>query len=175
MADKASNWVPLTNEKLYFAQIALSFFEEEQAKSSVFSQNRLVALEESAVAHLYNAYVGLLCELAAEHNVPFQSETLTLNQLNDALMKRDDGRREIAELLNLLAEPNSWLSRLHQSYRNRFVAKQKKSEYIGEEPELVSLIAIDVTEQEPEGLNLLDAHQAMKQLVEQVRSYRLED
>lgn len=175
MADKASNWVPLTNEKLYFAQIALSFFTEEQAKASVFSQNRLAALEESAVTHLYNAYIGLLCELAAEHNVPFQPDSLSLNQLNEALMKRDDGRREIAELLNLLAEPNSWLSRLHQTYRNRFVAKQKKSEYQGEEPELVSLVAIDITEQETEGLNLFDAHDAMKQLVDQIRSYRLED
>jgi hypothetical protein len=176
MADKASNWVPLTNEKLYFAQIALGYVEEEQAKDSVFSKNRLAALEESAMIHLHNAYVGLLCELAAEHNVAFHPEQITLNMLNDALMQRDDGRREIAELLGLLSEPNSWLSRLLQSYRNRFVAKQKKSEYQGEEPELVSIVAIDVSEEATtEGLNLFDAYRAMKQLIDQVRSYRLED
>ncbi|GLQ31019.1 DUF6586 family protein [Litoribrevibacter albus] len=176
MADKASNWVPLTNEKLYFAQVILDYLKDEQAKESVFSKNRIAALEESAVSHLYNAYIALLCELAAEHNVPFQVEQLTLNQLNEALMQRDDGRREIAELMALLSEPGSWLSRLHQSYRNRFVAKQKKSEYKGEEPELLSLVAIDASvDESEENLDLLGAYQAMKQLVDQVRSYRLED
>lgn len=176
MADKASNWVPLTNEKLYFAQVVLDYLKDEQAKESVFSKNRMAALEESAVSHLYNAYTALLCELAAEHNVPFQPDQLTLNQLNEALMQRDDGRREIAELMALLSEPGSWLSRLQQSYRNRFVSKQKKSEYKGEEPELLSIVAVDVSANEEfDSFDLWDAYQAMKQLVDHVRSYRLED
>ena len=176
MADKASNWVPLTNEKLYFAQIMLSYLEQEQQKDSVFGKNRIAALSESVETHLYNAYVSILCELAAEHSVPFQADTITLSALNDTLMQRDDGRREIAELLHLMEEPNSWLARLHQNYRNRFVSKQKKSEYEGETPELISTVAIDVAgSSEPEELNLFDAFKSMKALVDSIRSYRLED
>jgi hypothetical protein len=176
MADKASNWVPLTNEKLYFSQILLGYLKEEQEKASVFSKNRMAALEESVQIHLYNAYVSLLCELAAEHSLPFNAETLTLNELNTALMERDDGRREVAELLQLIEDPSSWLSQLLKGYRNRFISKQQKSEYQGETPELISAVAIDVTVQdEPESLDLHQAHIQLKTLVDSIRSYRLED
>lgn len=175
MADKASNWVPLTNEKLYFAHLMLAYIEQEQQVSSVFSKNKIAALEESAIMHLYNAYIGVLCELAAEHNVPFSADSISLSLINDALMQRDDGRREVAELLGLLEDPRSWLSRLIQSYRNRFVSKQEKSEYQGETPELISSIAIDVMGIEDETLNVVEAHHALKALVDDIRSYRLED
>jgi hypothetical protein len=177
MADKASNWVPLTNEKLFFAQTLLAYYKQEQSSSSLFAQSRLAALEESIVIHLYNAYQSLLCELAAEHSLVFKADQISLGWLNEQLQSRDDGRREIAELLSLVEQPSSWLSELFLTYQARFIAKQQKSEYQGEEPEKINVInAIEVVDDEKSvRVDLITIHECLKKLIDDVRSYRLED
>ncbi|GAA3911847.1 DUF6586 family protein [Litoribacillus peritrichatus] len=175
MADKASNWIPLTNEKLFFAQVILSYYQTEQQKQSTFGKNTLAGLAESAIAHLYNAYTGLLCELAAEHNLVFQPESITLNELNESLMTRDNGRRDIAELLALVEDQNSWLSGLLSRYRNRFISKQQKSEYKAEEPQLINAISVQSVEDAHSEFDIQAAYQSLKALVESIRSYRIED
>ena len=176
MVDKASNWVPLTNEKLFFAQTLLSYYQLEQEKNSAFSKNKLAGLEESIVSHLNNAYTALLCELAAEHDVPFQVEVITLNELNASLMKKDNGRRDIAELIALVEDQGSWLSKILRKHRNRFISKQEKSEYQGEQPEQINTIAIQsVEESEDSDFDVQSHYVSLKALVDSVRSYRMED
>ena len=178
MADKASNWVPLTNEKLFFAQTLLGYLQQEKDSASAFSANRVAALEESTVVHLYNAYQALLCELAAEHNLPFQAESISLQILNEGLQKRNDGRREIAELMALSDNANSWLPLLFNNYRQRFISKQVKSIYQGEQPadsaDLISAINIDAC-QAPVSFDLFHIYEQLKTLVNAIRAYRMED
>ncbi|HSC84381.1 MAG TPA: DUF6586 family protein [Pseudomonas sp.] len=100
-----------TNQKIFFAGLALENLRKAEAGQAMNAQGLAQAEREAALFHLYGAVLGLCHEIAgfyhlAEANAP--RVELLLNQL--ALEAAPSP--EMAELMELVQQPETWLARL---------------------------------------------------------------
>lgn len=100
-----------TNQKIYFAGLALEAMKKAGEGRAMNAQALLQAERESAVFHLYGALLGLCHEIAgfyrlSQASAPRVELVLTHQVLDEKAIP------ELAELVELAHAPQTWLAQL---------------------------------------------------------------
>ncbi|WP_166359337.1 DUF6586 family protein [Pseudomonas akapageensis] len=108
-----------TNQKIYFAGLALEALGKAQESRAMNAQALLQAERESALFHLYGALLGLCHEIAGFYRLPQanapRAELLLTPQVLESI-----AIPEMAELVELAQQPETWLAQLMSAYAALF-------------------------------------------------------
>jgi len=108
-----------TNQKLFFAGLALEAMAKAKTSGAMNAQGLETAEREAAVFHLYGALLGLCHEIAGYYRLPQanapRAETLLTPQVLEAI-----AIPEMAELVELAQQRETWLAQLLASYNALF-------------------------------------------------------
>ena len=108
-----------TNQKIYFAGLALEALGKAQEGRAMNSQALVQAERESALFHLYGALLGLCHEIAGFYRLPQanapRAELLLTQEVLDAI-----AIPEMAELIELAQHRETWLAQLLAAYNALF-------------------------------------------------------
>ena len=106
-----------TNQKIFFAGLALEGLGKAQESRAMNAQALVQAERESALFHLYGA---LLChEIAGFYRLP-QANASRAEQLLTPEVLESIAIPEMAELVELAQQPETWLARLLRAYSDLF-------------------------------------------------------
>ena len=97
------------NQRLYCCKLQLDHYEYLVAQKALPLAVVLSSAGEAALYHLQQAYRCYLQELAALHHLSLSSLS-SADELREALAVRDIQTAEVAELIQLEHQPQSWLS-----------------------------------------------------------------
>ncbi|PWB30759.1 PasA protein [Pseudomonas sp. SDI] len=136
-----------TNQKIYFAGLALEALGDAQESRAMNAQALIQAERESALFHLYGALLGLCHEIAGFYRLPQaaapRAELLLSRDVLDAI-----AIPEMAELVELAQQPETWLAQLLKAYADLFrppvATKQPKGDVTQPLIQAVSLDAPEV-------------------------------
>ncbi|GGU56637.1 hypothetical protein GCM10009504_11920 [Pseudomonas laurentiana] len=138
-----------TNQKIYFAGLALEALGKAQESRAMNAQALTQAERESALFHLYGALLGLCHEIAGFYRLP-QAGAPRVELLLTAEVLEAVAIPEMAELIELARQPETWLSHLLSAYANLFrppvAAKKPKTDVT--QP-LIQAVSLDEPEVEP--------------------------
>ena len=154
-----------TNQKIFFAGLALDSLRKAEVGDVVNAQALLQAEREAVLFHLYGAVLGLCHEIAgyyktAEANAP------RVELLLNATVLQASPSPELAELVEIAQQPESWLARLLAAHAALFQPPQApKTAKV--DPTLPLITAVSVgEEQAPLSRDELESwRQQLKQLV----------
>lgn len=163
-----------TNQKLYFAGLSLDSWRKAEEGRAFNALGLVQAEREAALFHLYGALLGLCQEIAgyyrlAEADAP-RAETL----LSPGLLQAAPSP-ELAELVELAQQPETWLSQLLGAYNELFVPPRapKKAKVAPGLP-LIEAVSLD-QEEPPLGREELEAwRQSLKGLAQRFREAMVE-
>lgn len=136
-----------TNQKIFYAGLALESWRKAQEGQAMNALALVQAEREAALFHLYGALLGLCHEIAgyyrlAESNAPRVEQLLNKTVLDTAPSP------ELAELVELAQNPETWLAQLLVAYAELFqpprVAKKAKVD-----PGTPLIEAVSLDQQEP--------------------------
>lgn len=153
-----------TNQKIYFAGIALDNLRKAEAGTSLHGQGQVQAEREAALFHLYGALLGLCHEIAGYYRLPEANVPRAEFLLNQAVLQAAPSP-ELAELVELAQQSETWLAQLLQAYAKLFQPPQApKTAKV--DPTLPLIQAVTVEEEAPQlGREELEAwRQQLKQL-----------
>ena len=108
-----------TNQKLYFAGLALENWQRAEAQGAVSAPGLVHAEREASLFHLYGAVLGLCHEIAGYYRLPEANETRVERFLAGAPQDAP-ASPELAELIELSEQPSSWLADLLAAYAALF-------------------------------------------------------
>lgn len=108
-----------TNQKLYFVSLALDAWRAAEGAQALNVQTQIQAARETALFHLYGAVLGLCHEVAGFYRLP-QAGLGQVEQLLDAELLASAPSPELAELVELAQQRDSWLAQLLAAYRRLF-------------------------------------------------------
>lgn len=164
-----------TNQKLYFATLALDAWRAAEAAQGLNAQAQIQAARESALFHLYGSLLGLGHEIAGFYRLP-QAAAPQVEQLLTAEVLAGAPSPELAELVALAQERQSWLGQLLSAYRQLFEPpREVKKAKVDPSLALIAAVnvAVNVAEAEEEGelelATLLDWQQRIKRLAVRFR------
>lgn len=108
-----------TNQKLYFAGLALANWQRVDAQGASGSSGVAQSEREACLFHLYGALLGLCHEIAGYYRLPGANagrvELLLTRSPQDS-----SPSPEFAELMELAEQPQSWLAQLLAAYAGLF-------------------------------------------------------
>lgn len=136
-----------TNQKLFFAGLALESMAKAEQSQAMNAQGLVQAEREAAQFHLYGALLGLCHEIAGFYRLP-QAGAARAEQLLDAEVLAGMAIPELAELIELADSRQTWLAQMLTAYADLFrppVAK-KTSKTDVTQP-LIQAINLDEPEQ----------------------------
>ncbi|HEY8331912.1 MAG TPA: DUF6586 family protein [Pseudomonas sp.] len=152
-----------TNQKLYFAGLALDAWRAADAAQALNARTQIQAAREGALFHLYGAVLGLCHEIAGYYRLPQaaapQVEQLLTREVLDAAPSP-----ELAELVDLALDRQSWLGQLLAAYRQLF-EPPREAKKAKVDPALALITAVDVGGQAEEGELGLDSLVAWQQQI----------
>lgn len=108
-----------TNQKLFFAGLALESMAKAGDSQAMNAQGLIQAERESALFHLYGALLGLCHEIAGFYRLPQAAAPQAELLLNDEVLKAV-AIPEMAEMLELARQPETWLAQLLAAYADLF-------------------------------------------------------
>lgn len=108
-----------TNQKLYFAGVALDFWRKAEAGRAMNWQAQVQAEREACLFHLYGALLGLCHEIAGYYRLP-QADANAVEQLLSAERLAASPSPEMAELVELAQHAETWLGKLLNAYHALF-------------------------------------------------------
>ncbi|MBV6287403.1 DUF6586 family protein [Pseudomonas aegrilactucae] len=108
-----------TNQKLYFAGLALEALGKAQDSRAMNAQALIQAERESALFHLYGALLGLCHEIAGYYRLP-QAGAARAEQLLTREVLATIAIPEMAELVELAEQSETWLAQLLRAYADLF-------------------------------------------------------
>ncbi|HEK1768920.1 TPA: PasA protein [Pseudomonas putida] len=108
-----------TNQKLFFAGLALESMARAEQSQAMNAQGLIQAEREAAVFHLYGALLGLCHEIAGFYRLPQANAARAELLLNDDTLKTV-AIPEMAEMLELARQPQTWLAQLIKAYADLF-------------------------------------------------------
>ena len=157
-----------TNQKLFFAGLALEAMARAEQSQALNAQGLIQAERESALFHLYGALLGLCHEIAGFYRLPVAAtveQALAEEALNNIAIP------EVGEMLELVSHRETWLTQLLAAYADLFrppVAKKTVKTDVTQP--LIQAVSLD----EPEPIALSrEALQAWRQdLKDLVRRFR---
>ncbi|WP_054903119.1 DUF6586 family protein [Pseudomonas sp. NBRC 111131] len=106
-----------TNQKLFFAGLALESMAKAEGSQAMNAQGLVQAERESALFHLYGALLGLCHEIGGFYRLPVAA-TVEQALADDAL--NGIAIPEVAELLELARQRETWLAQLLGAYAELF-------------------------------------------------------
>ncbi|MCV4288570.1 PasA protein [Pseudomonas capsici] len=108
-----------TNQKIYFAGLALEALGKAEKGQAINAQALLQAEREAVLFHLYGALLGLCHEIAGFYRLPQanapRTELLLTQDVLDAV-----AIPEMAELVELTKNRETWLAQLLSAYSALF-------------------------------------------------------
>ena len=99
-----------TNQKLYFAGLALASWRRLDAQGASASPGAVQAEREACLFHLYGALLGLCHEIAGYYRLP--NADLPQVELLLGMTKEESPSPELRELMALAGQSQSWLAQL---------------------------------------------------------------
>ncbi|ANC04232.1 PasA protein [Pseudomonas putida] len=108
-----------TNQKLFFAGLALESMAKAEQSQAMNAQGLIQAEREAAVFHLYGALLGLCHEIAGFYRLPQANAARAELLLNDDTLKTV-AIPEMAEMVELARQPQTWLAQLIKAYADLF-------------------------------------------------------
>lgn len=135
-----------TNQKLYFAGLALEAWHKAEQGRPMNAQALIQAEREAALFHLYGAVLGLCHEITGYYRLP-QANVLQVEALLAAEVLNAAPNPELAELVELAQHGETWLAQLLAAYRGLFLppreTKPAKSAPADEQSGLIESVALD--------------------------------
>lgn len=160
-----------TNQKLYFATLALDAWRAAETAQALNAQAQVQGARESALFHLYGALLGLCHEIAGFYRLP-QAKAREVEQLLTAEVLAAAPSPELAELFELTQDRQSWLCHLLAAYHGLFEPPQEaKKAKVNPSLELITAVNVGALEEEAELelASLLDWQQRIKRLAVRFR------
>jgi hypothetical protein len=108
-----------TNQKIYFAGLALEALGRAEKGQAMNAQALLQAERESALFHLYGALLGLCHEIAGYYRLPQAGAPRAELLLNQQVLEAA-AIPELAELVELAQHRETWLAQLMAAYHALF-------------------------------------------------------
>ncbi|WP_349573040.1 DUF6586 family protein [Azotobacter salinestris] len=138
-----------TNQKLYFAGLALASLRQAEESRALNAQAQAMAEREAVLFHLYGALLGLCHEIAGFYRLPEAGSPQVERFLNAELLRAAPGP-ELAELVELASQPETWLAELLGEYARLFQPPQapKKTKTDPRLP-LIETVSLDEEEATP--------------------------
>lgn len=112
-----------TNQKLYFAGLALESWRKAEELRPINAQALQQAEREAVLFHLYGALLGLCHEISGFYRLPGAAAPRVELLLTEELLQQAPSP-ELAELVELANAPHSWLAELLESYQQLFQPPQ---------------------------------------------------
>ncbi|MBU3056011.1 DUF6586 family protein [Pseudomonas indica] len=136
-----------TNQKLYFAGLALEAWKRAETGQAMNAQALIQAERESALFHLYGAVLGLCHEIAGFYRLP-EARAPRVDMLLNQVVLNAAPSPELAELVELAQQPETWLGRLLAAYAALFQPPQapKKAKV---DPTVPLIESVDLEAEEP--------------------------
>ncbi|WP_449434009.1 DUF6586 family protein [Pseudomonas putida] len=108
-----------TNQKLFFAGLALESMAKAEESRAMNAQGLIQAQRESALFHLYGALLGLCHEVGGFYRLPQAAASRVEDMLADDALTAI-AIPEVAELLELTRQRETWLAQLLSAYAELF-------------------------------------------------------
>lgn len=159
-----------TNQKLFFAGLALESLAKAEQSQAMNAQGLIQAEREAALFHLYGALLGLCHEIAGFYRLPQAGASRAELLLNDEVLQTV-AIPEMAEMLELARQRETWLARLIEAYADLFQPPVAKRAPKGDVTQpLIQAVNLDESEQIPLSHDELESwRQDLKSLVRRFR------
>ncbi|MBM7060961.1 PasA protein [Pseudomonas sp. UL073] len=112
-----------TNQKLFFAGLALNAWQQAEEGRMMNAQALVQAEREAALFHLYGALLGLCHEIAGYYRLA-QAAAPRAELLLAPSVLESAPSPELAELVELAQQPSTWLAQLLTAYAALFQPPQ---------------------------------------------------
>ncbi len=127
----SGTWVPYTNEKLFLAKLQLDLMESPELADKAPQRE---STRQASVLLMQQAWVGLLNEIGES----FSLKNVRLQSLADLEQALGGSTSEVAPLLALYEDPQSWVRLLLRDYEATTRPKPKGAPVqAGNEPGLI--------------------------------------
>lgn len=154
-----------TNQKIYFAGLALEALGRAEESREMNAIALVQAGRESALFHLYGALLGLCHEIAGFYRLPQagapRAEMLLTREVLETMTIP-----ELAELVEMAQSPDSWLARLLAAHAVMFQPPRAPHKPKGDVTQPL-IVALNLEDEGPEPLSreeLESWRQALKKL-----------
>ncbi len=154
-----------TNQKIFFAGIALDNWRKAEASSAFNVQALVQAEREAALFHLYGGLLGLCHEIAGYYRMSDAAPSRVAAFVQQAVLESSPSP-ELAELVELASQPETWLGQLLGAYSELFLPpRPTKAAKI--DPSTPLIVAVSIDEEAPllSRETLEEWRQSLKQLV----------
>ena len=157
-----------TNQKIYFAGLSLEALARAEDGRAMNSPALIQAGRESALFHLYGALLGLCHEIGGYYRLPTAS---SVEQLLEGDALNGIAIPEVAELLELARQRETWLAQMLSAYADLFrppVAKKTPKTDVTQP--LIQAVNLDEPEQPALSRETLESWRSnLKSLVRRFR------
>ncbi|WP_260960963.1 DUF6586 family protein [Pseudomonas citri] len=137
-----------TNQKIYFAGLSLEALSRTEDGRALNSPALLQAGREAALFHLYGALLGLCHEIAGFYRLPQanapRAELLLTREVLETI-----AIPELAEMVELAHNPETWLARLLAAHAALFQPPRAPHKPKGDVTQPL-IVAVNLDEPEPE-------------------------
>ncbi|MCU1716578.1 DUF6586 family protein [Pseudomonas sp. 5P_3.1_Bac2] len=142
-----------TNQKIFYAGLALESWRQAEQVQSMNSLALIQAEREAALFHLYGALLGLCHEIAGYYRLANSAAPQAESFLCEAVLAQAPSQ-ELGELVELSQSAESWLAQLLKAY-NQLFQPPRAVEQAQADPGLISALSLD----QPQPLG----HEALEQ------------
>ena len=159
-----------TNQKLYFAGLALEAWRKAEETRPMNAQAQVQAEREAALFHLYGAVLGVAHEIAGYYRLP-EANAPRVELLLNAEVLAASPSPELAELVELAQQPETWLAQLLAAYAELFQPpREPRKAKVDPTQPLIQAVSLD--EEEPQALGNAELEAWRKSLKEMVLRFR---
>lgn len=136
-----------TNQKIYFAGLALENWRQAEEQGGVNSLGLVQAERETSLFHLYGALLGLCHEVSGYYRLANANAT-QVAQLLDRSSQSSSPSPELGELMELAEQAESWVAKMLAAYAALFQHPQPPSKP-KTDPRLPLIEAVGVGDEVP--------------------------
>ncbi len=146
-----------TNQKLFYAGLALESWAKAEAGQAMNAQALVQAEREAALFHLYGALLGLCHEIAGYYRLANDSAPRAEDLLSPGLVSQAPAP-ELAELVELASNRETWLAQLLAAYAELFQPpRAEKKVKVDPRTPLIQAVSLDQQEEPPLAREVLES------------------
>lgn len=155
-----------TNQKLYFAGLALDAWRKAEEARPMNAQALIQAEREAALFHLYGAVLGVAHEIAGYYRLPQAGASRVELLLNPEVLAAAPSP-ELAELVELAQQSETWLAQLLVAYAELFQPPREPRKAKADPTQsLIQAVSLDADEPRPLSNRELEAwRKSIKEMV----------
>ncbi|UTW08423.1 DUF6586 family protein [Pseudomonas benzenivorans] len=158
-----------TNQKMFYAGLALESWRKAEEGQAMNAQGLIQAEREAALFHLYGALLGLCHEIAGYYRLPERTAPRAEQLLSSAVLEAAPSP-ELAELIELAQQPETWLAQLLRAYAELFQPPQAEQKAkVDPTTPLIEAVSLDRESPPLARATLEDWRQQLKGLAQRFR------